>query len=131
MSLTGTVRITLHKAQGATIPQVRGLATPVIETPDEWVIQSFSFENHLRDLGRSAQTDVYTRSSVDAALRNAFRQARRFLMDTYGLSEDDSHALLSVAADFGVTQVADGNFGVHATIRKSLFEGVAAKSAST
>jgi acetamidase/formamidase len=85
------------------------------------VIESFSFENHLRDLGRSAQTDVYTRASLDRALRNAFRQARRFLIDTYGLTEDDAHALLSVAADFSVTQVADGNFGVHVSIRRSLF----------
>jgi len=42
-------------------------------------------------------------------------------MDVYGLPEDDAHALLSVAADFGVTQVADGNFGVHAVPRKDLF----------
>ncbi|WP_424930879.1 acetamidase/formamidase family protein [Amaricoccus macauensis] len=121
MSLTGTVRVVLHKAGTDTVPQVRGLAGPIIETPEEWVIQSFSFENHLRDLGRSAQTDVYTRSSVDHALRNAFRQGRRFLMDVYSLTEDDAHALLSVAADFSVTQVADGNFGVHVTIRRSLF----------
>jgi acetamidase/formamidase len=29
--------------------------------------------------------------------------------------------LISVAVDFGVTQVADGNWGVHAIIRKSMF----------
>jgi acetamidase/formamidase len=29
---------------------------------------------------------------------------------------------MSVAVDFGVTQVVDGNWGVHAIIRKSLFE---------
>lgn len=123
MSLTGTVRLRLHKAGTDLVPQIRGLTAPIIETPEEWVIQSFSFENHLRDLGRRAQTDVYTRSSVDNALRNAFRQGRRFLMDVYGLTEDDAHALLSIAADFSVTQVADGNFGVHVTIRRSLFDG--------
>lgn len=122
MSLTGTVRLRLHKAGHQTAPQVRGLTAPLIETPDAWVIQSFSFENHLRDLGASAQTEVYKRSSVDHALRNAFRQARRFLMDSYGLSEDDALALLSVAVDFSVTQVADGNFGVHAVIRRALFD---------
>lgn len=122
MSLTGTIRVRLHKSGRDTAPQLRGLSTPLIETPEEWVVQSFSFENHLRDLGRSAQTDVYSRSSVDQALRNAFRQARRFLMDAYGLTEDDAHALLSVAADFSVTQVADGNFGVHASIRRSLVD---------
>ena len=30
-------------------------------------------------------------------------------------------ALLSVAADFGVTQVVDANWGVHGSIRKSIF----------
>jgi acetamidase/formamidase len=28
-----------------------------------------------------------------------------------------------VAVDFGVTQVVDGNWGVHAVIRKSIFAG--------
>jgi acetamidase/formamidase len=28
---------------------------------------------------------------------------------------------MSVAVDFGVTQVVDGNWGVHAIIRKALF----------
>lgn len=131
MSLTGTIRITLHKAADDTIPQLRGLSTPLIETPEEWVIQSFSFENHLRDLGRTAQTDVYTRSSVDHALRNAYHQARRFLMDVYNLTEDDANVLLSVAVDFSVTQVADGNFGVHATIRRSLFNPATPPSCAT
>ena len=121
MSLTGTVQLRLHKSGPTAPPHIRGLCTPLIETPDQWVIQSFSFENHLRDLGGSAQTEVYTRATVDLAMRNAFRQTRRFLMDTYCMSEDDAHALMSVAVDFSVTQVADGNFGVHATVRKSLF----------
>ncbi|MBU2866515.1 acetamidase/formamidase family protein [Pacificibacter marinus] len=121
MSLTGTVRLRLHKSGETTQPHLRGLCSPLVETSDLWVIQSFSFENHLRDLGSSAQTDVYTQSTVDLAMRNAFRQTRRFLMDTYNMSEDDAHALMSVAVDFSVTQVADGNFGVHATVRKSLF----------
>ena len=29
---------------------------------------------------------------------------------------------MSVAVDFGVTQVVDGNWDVHAILRKSLFE---------
>jgi acetamidase/formamidase/AraC-like DNA-binding protein len=121
MSMTGKVRLHLHKMGETTPSHVRGLSGPLIETPDVWVIQSFSFENHLRDLGRTAQTDVYKRASVDQALRNAFRQARRFLIDSYGLSEDDATALLSVASDFSITQIADGNIGVHTTIPKKLF----------
>ena len=38
-----------------------------------------------------------------------------------GLSEDEAVTLISVAVDFGITQVVNGNWGVHAIIRKSLF----------
>lgn len=120
-SLTSDIRIRLHKADAPEHRYLEGLKTPLIETPDSWVIQSFSFPNYLRDLGRNAQAEVYQRSTVDLALRSAFRQARRFLMDTYDLEEDEALALMSLAVDFGVTQVADGNFGVHATVRKSVF----------
>ena len=42
-------------------------------------------------------------------------------MDAYGLSEDEALSLMSLTVDFGITQVADGNLGVHATIEKSIF----------
>jgi acetamidase/formamidase len=42
-------------------------------------------------------------------------------MTAKNLSEDEAISLISVAVDFGVTQVVDGNWGVHAVIRKSLF----------
>ena len=37
------------------------------------------------------------------------------------LTEDEEISLISVAADFGVTLVVDGSWGVHAIIRESLF----------
>jgi acetamidase/formamidase len=51
---------------------------------------------------------------------------RNFLMTTQGLNEDEAVSILSVAVDFGVTQVVDGNWGVHAIVKKSLFAGGAA-----
>ncbi len=48
---------------------------------------------------------------------------RKFLMTTKGLTEDEAISLSSVAVDFGVTQVVDGNWGIHAIIKKSLFAG--------
>ncbi|WP_417480753.1 acetamidase/formamidase family protein [Maricaulis maris] len=120
-SLIGDVEIRLHKRQDGLPRFLRGLGSPIIETADSWVIQSFSHPNYLRDLGRNAQTEVYTKSTVDLSLRNAFRQTRRFLMDTYGLEEDETLALMSGGVDFGITQVADGNLGVHATINKAMF----------
>jgi acetamidase/formamidase len=62
-------------------------------------------------------------SSLDPAMRDAFRKTRRFLMTAMGLTEDEAISLMSVAVDFGVTQVVDGNWGVHAVIRKSMFAG--------
>jgi acetamidase/formamidase len=54
-------------------------------------------------------------------MKDAFRKVRRFLMSTRGLSEDEAIALISAAVDFGVTQVVDGNWGVHAILSKRLF----------
>jgi acetamidase/formamidase len=55
-------------------------------------------------------------------MKDAFRKMRRFLMNVKGLSEDEAVALMSAAIDFGVTQVVDGNWGVHAVLRKSIFD---------
>jgi acetamidase/formamidase len=54
-------------------------------------------------------------------MKDAFRKVRRFLVNTKGLSEDEAIALISAAVDFGVTQVVDGNWGVHAVLSKRLF----------
>ena len=48
---------------------------------------------------------------------------RRFLMTTQSLTEDEAISLMSIGVDFGITQVVDGNWGVHALLRKNLFTG--------
>ena len=87
------------------------------------MLHGFSYPNYLAELGAKAQSEIYAKSSVDLALRDAFRKMRHFLMTTQGLSEDEAISLISVGVDFGVTQVVDGNWGVHAIIKKSLFVG--------
>jgi hypothetical protein len=59
---------------------------------------------------------------------DAFRKMRSFLMTTKGLSEDEAISLISVGVDFGVTQVVDGNWGIHAIIKKNLFADVFGQS---
>lgn len=86
-------------------------------------MHGFSFANYLAELGEMAQTDIFGKSSLDGAIRDAFRKMRRFLMQAKGLSEDEAISLMSVAVDFGVTQVVDANWGVHAILKKSLFVG--------
>lgn len=120
-SLTGDFQLVLHKKGQRDESFLESLSYPLLETPDEWVLHGFSYPNYLRELGRYAQSEIYRKSSIDLALRNVFRAARRFLMEHYGMQEDDAVALMSLAVDFGVTQVADGNWGVHAVIKKRLF----------
>jgi acetamidase/formamidase len=96
-----------------------------LETADEWVVHGFSFANYLAELGDKAQNEIFAKSSLDGAMRDAFRKMRHFLMTTKSLGEDEAISLMSVAVDFGVTQVVDGNWGIHAILKKALFGGKA------
>jgi len=124
-SLTGTFQVIVHKKDALT-GSLATLESPLLETQDEWVLHGFSFANYLEALGARAQQEIYEKSSIDLAMRDAFRKMRAFLMNTKGLSEDEAISLMSIAVDFGVTQVVDGNWGIHAILKKSLFAGVSA-----
>jgi acetamidase/formamidase len=78
------------------------LTGPMLETPTHWVAHGFD-----EDLNR--------------AMKAAARALLSFLVDHKGLSRDDAYSLVSVAADFGVTQVVDQRQGVHGMIPKNVF----------
>jgi acetamidase/formamidase len=122
-SLTGTFQLIVHKRESLSGTPLEGLDYPLLETQNEWVVHGFSFANFLAELGPEAQGEIYEKSSVDLALRDAFRKMRHFLMTTQGLSEDEAISLVTVAVDFGITQVVDGNWGVHSILKKSIFAG--------
>jgi acetamidase/formamidase len=120
-SLTGRFQFILRKRDdlGGTI--LEGLTHPLLETPEQWSVYGFTFANYLAELGANAQTEVGNHASIDRAMRDAFRKMRRFLMTVHRLSEDEAISLMSVAADFAITQVVDANWGVHGSIAKRLF----------
>ncbi len=120
-SLTGTFQLILHKAADIEGTPLQMLDFPMIETAEDWVLQGFSYPNYLAQLGPNAQTDIFAKGSVDLAMRDAFRKMRQFLMNAKGLTEDEAISLMSLAVDFGITQVVDGNWGVHAIVKKSIF----------
>ena len=122
-SLTGTFQLIVRKRETLKGTALEGLDFPLLETQEDWCLHGFSFANYLIELGKEAQSEIYKKSSIDLALRDAFRKMRRFLMTTRKLSEDEAISLISVAVDFGVTQVVDGNWGIHAIIKKSIFAG--------
>ncbi|MES2024896.1 MAG: acetamidase/formamidase family protein [Pseudomonadota bacterium] len=129
-SLSGKFQLVLHKKQDLEGGFFDDLDYPFLETETEWVIQGFSYANHLVQLGPHAQTDVYNKATLDLAMRDAFRKTRRYLMTAHKLTEDEAISLISVAVDFGVTQVVNGNWGVHAIIRKSIFADMRADDAA-
>src|SRR6185436_2358463 len=89
-SLTGTFQLVLHKKDALAGTALAGLEYPLLETQDEWVLHGFSYPKYLQELGAKAQSDIYSKSSVDLAMRDAFRKMRHFLMTTRGLSEDEA-----------------------------------------
>ncbi|NPV25440.1 acetamidase/formamidase family protein [Bradyrhizobium aeschynomenes] len=121
-SMTGTFQVILHKKSRLSGQPFADLSYPLIETETDWVLTGFSHPNYLAEFGAQGQSEVYNTSSLDLAMKDAFRKMRRFLMHVKGLSEDEAIALMSAAVDFGVTQVVDGNWGVHAILSKRLFE---------
>ncbi len=121
-SMTGTFQLILHKKSDLAGRVFADLTYPLIETETDWVLTGFSHPNYLAEFGAKGQSEVYATSSLDLAMKDAFRKMRRFLMNIKGLSEDEAIALMSAAVDFGVTQVVDGNWGVHAILSKRLFE---------
>jgi acetamidase/formamidase len=56
------------------------------------------------------------------ATKGAIREMIDFLVTQKGLSRDDAYMLTSVAADVDITQLVDGNKGVHAMIPKAIFK---------
>lgn len=121
-SMTGSFQVILHKKGNLAGQAFADLTYPLIETESDWVLMGFSHPNYLAEFGAKGQSEVYATSSLDLAMKDAFRKMRRFLMNIKGLTEDEAIALMSVAVDFGVTQVVDGNWGVHAIISKSVFD---------
>ena len=92
-ALSGTFRLILHKGNGLTFPRA-------------------ATDTHFIAMGLNADLD-------DAATQ-ARRQMIRWIGELSGLSAEDAYMLCSLACDLRVTQLVDGNKGVHAMLAKSL-----------
>jgi len=92
--LTGTFRFVVHKD--------RHLIWPRAETPEYYISMGFS-----RDLKEATE--------------HALRDMIEFLEAEKHLSRDDAYMLSSVAVDMNITQLVDGNVGVHAMCPKKIF----------
>src|SRR5256885_15475138 len=60
---------------------------------------------------------------LNEATKMALREMIDFLVNEKHLTRDDAYQLSSVAADLDITQLVDGNKGVHSMIPKAIFTG--------
>jgi acetamidase/formamidase len=58
---------------------------------------------------------------LNVATRIAVREMIHYLMDEKKMSESDAYMLCSVAVDVDITELVDGNVGVHCMLPKSIF----------
>ncbi|KAL4531407.1 hypothetical protein Ndes2526B_g04471 [Nannochloris sp. 'desiccata'] len=132
-SINGKFKITLHKADALPLV-VDGLKQPLIETADHWVVQGYTYADYLNELPDPMST-IYSESSIDKAMTVAYNNTRDWMMKTLDMTEDMVITAITVGVDFGVTQVVDGNWGVHAVVPKKPFGlptvGATTKSADT
>jgi acetamidase/formamidase len=94
--VSGTFRFIVHKN--------RHLLWPRAETPEYYISMGFS-------------------KDLKEATEHAVRDMIDFLVDEKHLSRDDAYMLSSVAVDVDITQLVDGNVGVHAMLPKKIFTG--------
>lgn len=92
-ALTGTFELVLHKNSTVRFPRA--------ETP-----------THLITFGLD--------EDLDDAAKQALREMIVLLGEKKGLSPMDAYVLSSLAVDLRITQLVDGNKGVHAMVAKSL-----------
>lgn len=76
--------------------------SPLLETKDNWIVHGFG-------------------DDLDVAMKNAAMDMLHLLTEHQALSRNDAYSLMSVAADFGVTQVVDGTQGIHVRIDRGIF----------
>ena len=120
-SITGTFKITVIKAAEFSKPWMPLLDFPLGETADTYIIHGFTETDYLETYAANPG-DIYGASSIDAAMHNAYTQTRKFTMAAYGLTEAEANTIITQGVDFGMTQLVDGNWGVHALVPKAIFD---------
>jgi acetamidase/formamidase len=76
--------------------------SPLLETPSNWIVHGFD-------------------EDLNVATKNAALDMLTLLTEHRRLSRNDAYSLMSVAADFAVTQVVDGRQGAHVRISRDIF----------
>jgi acetamidase/formamidase len=109
-----------HAGQGNGEVDITALETSLIGT-FQFVVRK---DMHLRWPRAETPTHYLTmglHEDLNEATKLAVREMLDFLQTEKHLSRDDAYMLASVAADLSITELVDGNKGVHMSIPKNIF----------
>lgn len=109
-----------HAGQGDGEVDITAMETSLVGT-FQFVVRK---DVHLRWPRAETPTEFISmglHEDLTEATKMAVREMIDFLMAEKHMTRDDAYMLASVAADLHVTQVVDGNKGVHMMIPKSIF----------
>src|SRR6266496_767859 len=109
-----------HAGQGDGEVDITALETSLIGT-FQFIVRK---DMHLRWPRAETPTHFITmglHEDLNEATKLAVREMLDFLMNEKHLSRDDAYMLASVAADLHITELVDGNKGVHMMLPKSIF----------
>jgi acetamidase/formamidase len=109
-----------HAGQGAGEVDITALETQLTGT-FQFVVRE---DMHVKWPRAETPTHYITmglNEDLSEATRLAIREAVDFLATEKHMSREDAYMLASVAVDFCITQLVDGNKGVHAMIPKKIF----------
>lgn len=95
-SVNGRIQLILHK-------DMKLKENPILETDTHWMVHGFD-------------------ADLDKATHQAALEGVEFLAKHYAVSRTLAYSILSVHADFHISQVANGVKGVHCRIRKDIFQ---------
>jgi acetamidase/formamidase len=115
-----------HAGQGDGEVDITALETSLIGT-FQFIVRK---DMHLKWPRAETPTHYITmglNDDLNACAALAVREMIDFLVAEKHISRDDAYMLASVAADLHITELVDGNKGVHMMIPKSIFTSGAAK----
>ncbi|KKK36903.1 formamidase [Mesobacillus campisalis] len=102
--LTGTaVEASVNCLIRVTVRKDLSYRLPILETEEHWMIHAFH-------------------KDLEEAVRTGSLESISFLQEIGGLKKHDAYSFLSVGADFMITQVVNGNKGIHVKIPKNAFK---------
>jgi acetamidase/formamidase len=94
-SLRGKLQLTVRKGTRIDWPRA--------ETPTHFILMGFD-----RDLTKATEI--------------AIREAVKFLQERAGLAQGVAYSVVSMSCDLRITELVDGNVGVHVMVPKSLLQ---------